>query len=68
MRIGVFAVLFGNKPFEETLDYLKELGVGAIEIGTGAYPGNAHCNPAELLRATTASSRRSRKRSTIAAS
>ena len=49
MRIGVFAVLFGNKPFEETLDYLKELGVGAIEIGTGAYPGNAHCNPAELL-------------------
>ena len=27
MRIGVFAVLFGNKPFEETLDYLKELGV-----------------------------------------
>ncbi len=49
MRIGVFAVLFGNKPFEETLDYLKELGVGAIEIGTGAYPGNAHCNPADLL-------------------
>ena len=49
MRIGVFAVLFGNKPFEETLDYLKELGVGAIEIGTGAYPGTAHCNPAELL-------------------
>jgi sugar phosphate isomerase/epimerase len=49
MRIGVFAVLFGNKPFEETLDYLKELGVGAVEIGTGAYPGNAHCNPAELL-------------------
>ena len=49
MRIGVFAVLFGDKPFEETLDYLKELGVGAVEIGTGAYPGNAHCKPAELL-------------------
>ena len=50
MRIGVFAVLFGDKPFEETLDYLKELGLGAVEIGTGAYPGNAHCKPGELLR------------------
>jgi len=49
MKIGVFAVLFGNKPFEETLDYIVELGVEAVEIGTGAYPGNAHCNPAELL-------------------
>ncbi len=50
MKIGVFSVLFGNKPFEETLDYLVELGVEAIEIGTGAYPGNAHANPSVLLR------------------
>jgi sugar phosphate isomerase/epimerase len=50
MKIGVFAVLFGQKPFEETLDYLVELGVEAVEIGTGAYPGNAHCRPAELLK------------------
>lgn len=49
MKIGVFAVLFGNKPFEETLDYLVSLGVQAVEIGTGAYPGNAHCQPAALL-------------------
>jgi sugar phosphate isomerase/epimerase len=50
MKIGVFSVLFGSKPFEETLDYLVELGVQAIEIGTGAYPGNAHANPSALLR------------------
>jgi sugar phosphate isomerase/epimerase len=50
MKIGVFSVLFGSKPFEETLDYLVGLGVEAIEIGTGAYPGNAHANPAVLLR------------------
>src|SRR4051794_36991023 len=49
MKIGVFAVLFGEKPFEETLDYLVELGVEAVEIGTGAYPGSAHCDPAALL-------------------
>lgn len=49
MRIGVFSVLFGTKPFEEILDYLVAQGVQAIEIGTGAYPGNHYCNPAELL-------------------
>jgi sugar phosphate isomerase/epimerase len=50
MKIGVFAVLFGDKPFEETLDYLVSLGVQAVEIGTGAYPGDAHCRPADLLQ------------------
>ena len=49
MKIGVSAVVFGSKPFEETLDYLVELGVQAVEIGTGAYPGDAHCKPAALL-------------------
>ena len=50
MKLGVFTVLFGNKPFEETLDYVKELGLEAVEIGTGAYPGDGHCKPAELLK------------------
>jgi sugar phosphate isomerase/epimerase len=50
MKLGVFAVLFGDQPFEATLDHLVELGVDAIEIGTGAYPGNAYCDPALLLK------------------
>ena len=32
-----------------TLCRLKSLGVEAVEIGAGGYPGKAHCNPAELL-------------------
>lgn len=49
MKLGVFTVLFGGKPFEEMLDYVAGLGLEAVEIGTGAYPGNAYCNPEALL-------------------
>jgi sugar phosphate isomerase/epimerase len=49
MKIGVLTVLLANKPLEAALDYLKDLGVEAVEIGCGAYPGTAHCNPDVLL-------------------
>ena len=49
MKLGVFTVLFGKKPFEEMLDHVVDLGIEAVEIGTGAYPGNAYCRPEELL-------------------
>lgn len=49
MKLGVFAVLFGEKKFEEALDYIVKSGVNAVEIGTGNYPGNAYCHPEELL-------------------
>lgn len=49
MKVGVFAVLFAQRPFEEVLDYVKATGCDAVEIGTGGYPGDAHCKPAELL-------------------
>lgn len=49
MKLGVFSVLFAQKSLEETLDYIASKGLEAIEIGTGGYPGNAHCNPQELL-------------------
>ena len=49
MKLGVFTVLFGQKPFEEALDYIASKGLDAVEIGTGGYPGDAHCNRTELL-------------------
>src|SRR5690242_15472100 len=50
MKIGVFMVLFAQRPFEEALDYVKEAGCDAVEIGCGGYPGNDHCDPAALLK------------------
>ncbi len=48
MKVGVFTVLLADRPLEEALDYVKEGGCEAVEIGTGGYPGEAHCNPKEL--------------------
>lgn len=50
MKLGVFTVLFGQKTLEEALDYIVESGLEAVEIGTGNYPGNAHCPLDELVR------------------
>ncbi|UOQ46672.1 sugar phosphate isomerase/epimerase [Gracilibacillus caseinilyticus] len=50
MKLGVFAVLFGDKSLEEALDKVQAAGLGTVEIGAGGYPGNAHCNPEILLQ------------------
>src|SRR5256885_9829631 len=49
MKVGVFTVILRSKPLEEALDYLAGLGVEAVEIGAGAYPGTAHCPVDDLL-------------------
>lgn len=49
MKLGVFTVLFSQSNFEEMLDIVQNAGVSAVEIGTGCYPGNAHCNLDQLL-------------------
>ena len=49
MKLGVFAVLLSDQPLERMLDTVVELGLDTVEIGAGAYPGDAHCKPAELL-------------------
>lgn len=54
MKIGVFTVLFGQKPFEEALDHIVGRGVQAVEVGTGSYPGGAHAPLDELLESESA--------------
>jgi sugar phosphate isomerase/epimerase len=49
MKIGVFTVLFRQRPLEETLDYVKAAGCEAVEIGVGGYPGAAHADAAVLV-------------------
>lgn len=54
MKLGVFTVLFSQQSFEEMLDTVKASGVEAVEIGTGGYPGDAHCKVDELLESEAA--------------
>ncbi len=54
MKLGVFTVLLSSKGLEESLAYLKESGIQAVELGTGGYPGKAHVNPDVLLSDETA--------------
>lgn len=49
MKLSVMTVLLGDRPLEEVLKYLTAMDVHTVELGTGGYPGNAHCKPAELL-------------------
>ncbi|HHW49833.1 MAG TPA: sugar phosphate isomerase/epimerase [Clostridiaceae bacterium] len=44
MKLGVFTILFNDLPLGEVLDYLKGLGVEAVEIGTAGYSISNHCD------------------------
>jgi sugar phosphate isomerase/epimerase len=50
MKLGVFTVLFGQQSLENALDYIVKSGLQAVEIGTGNYPGGAHCPLTELVK------------------
>ena len=50
MKLGVITALYQDQPFEKMLDHVAEMGLEAVELGTGGYPGDAHCKPEELLK------------------
>jgi sugar phosphate isomerase/epimerase len=43
MRVGVFTPLLSQFPLDAVLRKLKSLNIDTVELGTGNYPGNAHC-------------------------
>jgi sugar phosphate isomerase/epimerase len=49
MKIGVFDPVFAALELEAMLDRIAGLGLEAVEIGAGNYPGDRHCKPAALL-------------------
>jgi len=48
MKIGALTAAWSAQPLEEVLDYFAKSGLQAVEVGTGNYPGNAHCDPVAL--------------------
>lgn len=49
MKLGVLTVVLAQMELEKAMKYLADSGVQAVEIGTGGFPGNAHCKPEILL-------------------
>ena len=48
MKVGALSAAWSAQPLEEVLAFFAEAGLDTIELGTGNYPGNAHCDPFEL--------------------
>ena len=49
LLIGVFDPVYADLSTDEMLEKISALGIEAVEIGTGGYPGNKHCPVKELL-------------------
>lgn len=59
VRIGVFTPLLSQLPLEDVLKKLKSYHIDTVELGTGNYPGDAHCKLAMVEdRAARASFKR----------
>jgi len=50
MKLGVMAAGLGAMGWEKALDYCRRIGLEAIELPVGAYPGKPFFDPQEVLR------------------
>jgi sugar phosphate isomerase/epimerase len=48
MKVGVFTPLLSRFDLDEVMNKLERHGIFTVELGTGNYPGNAHCKLALL--------------------
>jgi sugar phosphate isomerase/epimerase len=48
MKLGVFTPLLSKLPLADVLAKLKAFKITTVELGTGNYPGSAHCDLAML--------------------
>ncbi len=44
MRVGIFTALLSQLPLDQVVEKLKTLQISTVELGTGNYPGDAHCS------------------------
>jgi len=49
MKLGVMSALFSGRPLEEVCDYIADIGLGAIELPVGAWPGKPYFDPKKVL-------------------
>jgi DNA-(apurinic or apyrimidinic site) lyase len=49
MDVGVLTVPLGGESLDDALAYLSGLGVGAVELGVGGFPGQDHVDRRALL-------------------
>jgi sugar phosphate isomerase/epimerase len=54
MKLGVFDPLFRSLELTSMLDTISDLGLDAVEVSTGGYVGNSHCDTVALLADTAA--------------
>ena len=49
MKLGVLTVPLYHLSLEETFQYLSSIGVQAVELGCGGFPGKTHLDPEVYL-------------------
>ncbi len=49
MKLCVMNPVLNSYKLEDALKYLHSLGVQAMEVGAGGYPGDAHLKPEEII-------------------